>query len=138
MEQEIQNHAKLKGLLKTILDQNFQIYDISRMEIKFSHRALVKAQNYLENNLQIVFEQGGKIILEPKLIYFGTLWNEPREIDFQQSSVPKKLILDVNHEAILRNKFKNFIHMGLIWFKIKSINGRNYSDEFYHDGIMLF
>ncbi len=91
IEEEIKNHHELEELLRTILNPYFQIYDNTRMEIKFSPRALIKAQDYLEKNLQIVFEQDGKIILEPKLSHFGTIWNESREIEFQQSSHPTNL-----------------------------------------------
>ncbi len=40
----------------------------------------------------------------------------------------------MNKEVILRNKLNNFIHIGLMWFKIKSRDEDSYSDEFYHKG----
>jgi hypothetical protein len=90
LQEEIKNNHELEELLKTILDPSFRICETSRMEIKLSLRALSKAQDYLEKNLQIVLEQNGKTILEPKLTLFGTIWNASREIEFQQPPAPPK------------------------------------------------
>jgi hypothetical protein len=43
-------------------------------------------------------------------------------------------MLNVDPEVILKNKFNNFVDLGLIWIKIKCSEGGSYSDEFYHNG----
>ncbi len=52
IEEEIKDNPELNELLITILSPSFQLYDISRTEIKFSSRALLKTLDYLEKTFK--------------------------------------------------------------------------------------
>jgi hypothetical protein len=104
------------------------------MTNNFSPRALGLAHEYLKKNIQIIFEQDGQMLLEPQLTFFGTIWDKSKKIDFIEPSQPKKLIIDREKDVIYRNKFDNFIEMGVMWIQLKSISKEGFNGEVPRNG----
>lgn len=96
---------KLRTLLENLLDEKLNLYELARNRITFSETAREKVANYMRKYFTATFSRDNRIIFEPTVTSFATLWpHVDFKIDFSDTSDPKYLKINKNQYVEFRTR----------------------------------
>ncbi|MDN5868598.1 MAG: hypothetical protein L0H55_14530, partial [Candidatus Nitrosocosmicus sp.] len=106
----VKENVELNNLIKNFLNQNHDLFNAARTNLQYDETTTSKIRIFLENNIRAIFRQNDKIVFEPKLSGYGSVWNEWIDT-YPNTSKVNELKIDKESDLTLQSVVNGFVRM---------------------------